>query len=944
MSAASEPVIGREAELASLTAFIDQVAGGPAAHLLAGEVGIGKTTLWRDGLRLARERSFDVLVARPNEVETRLPYSGLGDLLAAVDEDDIAALPPAQRRAIDVAVLKAEPDGEPLEQRAVGLGVVTLLGRLASRSPVILAIDDVQWLDEPSVSVLQFAVRRLTSERVGVLVATRSSRGSLDALGLGRALPADRISELEVGALPRRAVDRLLHTRLDVALPDATLRRLHELSAGNPFFALEIGRALARQGAAASDRLGLPVPDTLRELVLERLDHLPGTVRDVLLVAAALSRPTVETVRAVLGEDEQTSRSIGRAEDAGVIELDDGLLRFSHPLLGSVLYAETAPDARRRLHRRLAAIVADPDERAGHLALGAIGPDAAVAAELEAAAARARVRGAPDAAGSLADQARSLTPSALLADVTRRTLDAADAYLDAGMSARAGELLEALVDRLEPGAEQGRALHILGRVRMFESGLLSAQPVLERAAAVAGEDAMLQTAVGRDLGIALSQTGDLNIARAVALRTLAWAERSGEGELLTAARVHLASVEFLLGLGIRGDLLDQTVAAGTPERAASSPPVTAYVPVDLVWGAILKWSDQFEHARARFDRVRQQVAAAGDETALIPLALQTGELELWAGNWVAAARIAEDGRIASERRLPPMQQDHAYLVAAVRAHRGEVAAAREAAAASLAQAERTSDRRILIRSHAILGFLEFSLGEAAGAVAQLERAHELFRDASYGDPGVIRFIPELVEARLLRGDPDGAADLQAWLAERGTTLDRPYALATAARCRALLLASAGRVDDALDAIAEGLRHHDRLPQPFELARTQLVQGTLLRRAKAKKEARLALDSARATFERLGAALWAARARSELGRISGRAPATTGLTPTEARVAQLAAEGYGNREIAEALVVSAKTVEAHLTRVFDKLEVRSRGELVRRSRSGEFPDFSRESAG
>jgi DNA-binding CsgD family transcriptional regulator len=941
MTAAGPGVVGRDAELASVGGFLDRIPEGPTAHLLVGEAGIGKTTIWRRGVELAREHGLLALVARPNEAETRLPYAGLGDLLSAVDEREVTSLPAAQRHAIEVAVLRAEPGDEPLEQRAVGLALLALLGRLERRTPVLIAIDDSQWLDEPSASVLQFVARRLSTERVGLLVATRANDPGIDVLGIGRALPHERVSTAEVGALPRREVDRLLHVRLEVAVPESTLRRVHALSAGNPFFALEIGRALLRQGSAEIGGLGLPVPDTLRELVLERLYRLPGTTRDVLVVVAALARPTVDLVLASLDDDERTARSLARAEDAGVIELEDGVVRFSHPLLGSVLYGELPADARRRLHRRLAGLVGDPDERARHLAIGTVGTEEAVAAELEAAAARLRARGAPDAAGALADDARRLTPADRSADRARRTLAAADAYVDAGLSLRAGSLLEPLIDDLSDGPEQARALHILGRVRMFESGLLTAVPPLERAAAVAGDDPLLQTSIGRDLGIALSQTGDLAVAHVVAERTLDWAKRTGVPALTAAAGVHLASVEFLLGRGIRTDLLDAAEAGGRGDGGGSRPSdagATEFVPVDLVRGAILKWSDRFDQARARFDAVRRQIVAAGDETAWIPYTLQAGELELWAGNWEAAARIADEGRVAAERRLPAMQQDHAYVVAAVEAHLGNVDAARAAAAATLAQAERTSDRRFLIRSHAVLGFLELSVGDARAALAQLERADELFRDASYGDPGVVRFIPELIEALVLRGGLDRATELQGWLFERGKTLDRPYALATAARSEALILASRSRVDDALAAVGEALREHERLPQPFELARTQLVHGTLLRRTKAKKEARAALGASLGTFERLGAAVWIERARSELARISGRAPTTTGLTPTEARIARLAADGYGNREIAETLVVSAKTVEAHLTRIYDKLEVRSRGELVRRSRSGEIPDF------
>jgi DNA-binding CsgD family transcriptional regulator len=259
----------------------------------------------------------------------------------------------------------------------------------------------------------------------------------------------------------------------------------------------------------------------------------------------------------------------------------------------------------------------------------------------------------------------------------------------------------------------------------------------------------------------------------------------------------------------------------------------------------------------------------------------------------------------------------------------------------VAEAERIDDLRFRIRAHALLGFVALSAGDGDAALVELDRAHVLFREAGYDDPGVVRFLPDLVEALVLGGERDRAAAVQAALADRGAALDRPYALATGARCRAVLLAGEDRAEDAVAAALEAVEHHARLPQPFELARTQLVLGRLLRRVKAKREARAALSAALATFERLGAAQWAGQARAELGRISGRAPGVGGLTPTEAQVARLAAEGYGNQEIASRLFVTLKTVEGHLTRVYDKLGVRSRGELARRSRTGDFPDVSAE---
>lgn len=939
------PVVGRESEVAALSVLLDEAAQGPTGLLLCGEPGIGKTTIWREGVQRATQRDMTVLVSRPTESETRLPYAALADLLDPVPTASIDALPGPPRRALEIALLRADPGDEGLQQRAIGVAVLALLGDLTRDGPVMVAIDDAQWLDRPSAHVLEFALRRLTTQPIGVLVTERSGQRPGDILGLGRSLPGGNLTTIELQRLATPHLELLLRERLAVSLPASTVRRIDEVSAGNPFFALEIGRALLRQGVGSSVGsrvgLGMPVPETLRELVLERLYRLPGPSRDALRVIAALSRPTIALVRAALGEAVDVDRALARAEERGVVETDGAVVRFSHPLLGSVLYAELSPDARRGLHRQLAAIVDDEDERAQHLALAATVPDEDVADALERAALRVRRRGAPDAAAALADAARRLTPPADPTAVLRRTLTAADDYLDAGVGVRAAALLEPLADSVAPGQAQARVLLSLARVRMFDRGLKAAQPLLERAAVAAGDDALLQAAIGRDLLTAVTQSGDLRQAEAGARETLAWAERADEPMLVADALVQLSLVEFLLGRGIRDDLLGRAAALEPNGGQHLWGGPASFVPSDLVWGALLKWSDRFDEARSRFDAVRRWAAATGTENLWTSILFQAGELELWSGDVEAAQRAAEEARSAADRGVPEMQHEYAYLLAAVQAQLGDIDDARGALATAKNQAERTDDMRLRIRCEALDGFIELSLGRPNGAITSLERAMDLFRSAGYGDPGVVRFVPDLVEALLAGGDGDRAANLQRWLDERGATLGRPYALATGARCRALILAASGDLAGALAAVGDAIEHHQRFPQPFEHARSLLVQGGLLRRSKAKREARVALTAALAIFDRLGTRLWAERCESELGRISGRGPAIRGLTPTEARVAQLAAQGYRNQEIAERLFVSAKTIETHLTRVYDKLGVKSRGELVRRSRTGEIPDFASE---
>jgi predicted ATPase len=226
--------IGRGPELGSIAGFLDAVAAGSSALVIRGEAGIGKTVLWNEAVVAARDRGYTVLSCHPVQAESRLPYLGLGDLFAHVPEQVLAELPVPQRRALEVALLRTEGEGHPLQQRAVSAAVVNSLLFLAQSAPVLVAVDDVQWLDSPSRRVLRFAVRRIAPASVGVLAAIRSGGTEGDPLDLGAALPADSVSWLTVGPLSFQALDRLLRSRLDAAFPSPSLRRLEQTSGGIP--------------------------------------------------------------------------------------------------------------------------------------------------------------------------------------------------------------------------------------------------------------------------------------------------------------------------------------------------------------------------------------------------------------------------------------------------------------------------------------------------------------------------------------------------------------------------------------------------------------------------------------------------------------------------------------------------------------------------------------
>jgi DNA-binding CsgD family transcriptional regulator len=930
----SAAVIGRDAELEIVTHFLDATASGPAALMMRGEAGIGKTTIWQAATALARQASYTVLSSRPGPAESDLPYVGLGDLLAHVPGDVVSRLAAPQRRALDVALLRVDAGSSPLEQRAVSSAALNVVVELARSAPVLVAIDDLQWLDPPSVRVLRFAVRRMSSARIGILVASRSGGPDDDPLRLADAFPPERLDRLIVGPLELSAVDRLLRCQLHTSFLAPTLRRLHDTSAGNPFFAIELGRALLDPDTYAVPGQPFPAPSSLPQLLGARLDRIPPPARQALLAASALARPTVDLVLAATASDGVTPAHLDQAVDAGVVTVHGGGVRFTHPLLASVLYAEASGEERRRLHRRLAGLVADPEEGARHLGLSADGPDADIAAALENAARLAASRGAPDAAARLLQQAAELTHANALSDVTRFNLDAADQHFAAGDTAQARLLLERVSSMSGAGVTRARALHRLGRLSVLDGDVVAAPPLLQAALHEVGDDLALRASIERDLVFALAQVGPISQVVPRARAALEAAEASGQPILIAEAMEYLCMAEALTGDEIDPELLDRAVVldqqVGMAPQLKHPGIATGRFPLALT----LKLTDDFEPARQLLKSLQAEHLDHGDEGALAPVLFHLGELECWAGNWTVAAGLAQathdlasrTGQAAAERRALAID-------AMVASYRGDAQTVHSTATASLALAEQAGDSLSVIRSLKSLGVLALSIGDAEDASRHLERAIAL--EAGMGhDPAVVRVVPDAIEAFLAVGRLSDAALLVEDLETRAARSGRVWARATGARCRGLLEAASGRLADAQHALETAVHAHERLSQPFERARTLLALGSVQRRAKQKRAARDSLEEALRVFDGLGATLWAAKTRAELGRIAGRTTSRVALTETENQVARLVAEGQTNREVALTLFMSVKTVEVNLTRIYRKVGVTSRRELAGLIQQGE----------
>jgi DNA-binding CsgD family transcriptional regulator len=920
MSSQGVAVVGRERELDLLDRFLDAVAEHPAGLHLEGEAGIGKTTLWQRVVAGARTRSYHVLVSRPVDSETQLAFAALGDLLEDVPTEAMSGLPEPQRRALEVALLRREAEGPAPLPRAVALGLLGVLRSLTESRPVLLAVDDVQWLDRPSASALEFVARRLREGPIGLLVARRLEPGSVPGL-TELALPDDRFERLTVGPLDLDTLDRLLRDRADVQLNRSMLAELHGASGGNPLFALEIARSIVQLERPWTPGAPLPVPDNLRALVVERLSGLSSPARAVALVVAVLRRATVDLVRAAAGTS-GTDDALDEGVGTGVLEVDGERVRFTHPLLASALYAGATGAERRELHARLATVLDDPEERAGHLALSATGPDEKLAAELDEAAGRARSRGAPDAAATLWEQARRFTPGNVAGEAGRRGIEAAECLFEAGETERARALLEEIVAASPPGRDRARALNRLAWVRAFREGYHVGAELFEAALAEVGDDVRLQIETERGLAWSVHQIGNVAAAVDRARHALDLAEQLGETGVLANALADVAVHESVGGDGI---------AFATIERAVALESEIGWHPIlsrpRWVHGMLLQWAGNLDGSRVVLEALRRDILAQGDEHSLAIVLDQLARTECLAGNWPVAARYAEAGFEAVSQTG---ESERPYALtgrARVDSHFGLVEPTRSATDEGVPLALRMGVMPAYFELLAIRGFLELSLGSPAEAHRFLGPLPDAVREAGFGEPTFFRFHGDAVETLLALGRIDEAAALLAELEERGRALERVWALAIGSRCRGLLSAATDEIERADVELERALELHERLGEPFERARTLLVRGTIHRRARKKRAARESLQAALAVFDSLGARLWSDKARAELARVGGRAPGPGALTPTEERVAGLVAAGRTYREVADELFISPKTVQWNLSKIYRKLGIRSRRELA-----------------
>lgn len=906
----SGQIVGREQELAAIERLMVDARERFSALLLEGEAGIGKTTAFREALLMAQAGGFHVLACRPSASEATLSLAAVGDLLQAVPAKRRQALAAPQRSAIEVALLLAEPDERAVEPRAIAAALHSLVTGLAAEQPVLIALDDLQWLDPASAMIVGFVLRRLDTEPVGLLALRRVSDPA--RLDLRALLPPHALTWMQVGPLSLGALQHLLRERLAHTFPRSTLVRVYEASRGNPLFALEIARVLAERGQMPAGE-PLPVPGDVHELVRERVAALPEGTRDLLLGAALLAHPAADTVRRALGHPLEAA--LDPAERAGIAALDRGTVVFAHPLHAAAVVSIATVAERRRMHQRLADVVQEFEERALHLALSTEPPEAEIARSLDEAAALASARGAPSAAAELGEHAIRLTPSDALEDHQRRVTAAARTHWAAGESRRARALAEDLVGRAPPGRERAEALVLLAEVNAERATELSHEALRE-----AADHPALQALIHQRLAWDLSFTESLRVAQRHGRASLELAERLDDPALRAGALAVIASLRFYSGKPPLGaeEAYELATAAADPEQQLRT---------GLQLASTLLWSADLDRARAFLETLYEEWHER-DEEAIQAILWRRSLVEFFAGRFSPAADYAERAHeIIVQYAIDDRELTPAILaVALVAAHRGDLDLAREYAQ----RGRRWSADLVFLGGHeGVLGLVELWSGDASEAASHFAAAEQARRTLGMREPTTFWWRADYVEALLELGRSDDAvAVLDAW--ERDAArVGREWALAHATRSRGLVAAAGGDIEGALSVLEHAVARHEIVGDPFGRARALLALGVVRRRARQKRPARDVIEAALAGFEAVGAGCWAGKAAAELGRVGGRPPRAEGeLTPTEQRVVALATEGRSNKEIAGALFISVHTVEVHLSHAYEKLGVRSRGQLAR----------------
>ena len=599
--------------------------------------------------------------------------------------------------------------------------------------------------------------------------------------------------------------------------------------------------------------------------------------------------------------------------------IEGNRVRFAHPLLAQGVYTDARPSRRRKMHRALARVEALPEVRARHLALATTSGDAATLEALDSAAETARARGAPAAAAELVDLAIGLG-----GDTPLRRIRSFRYHFHAGNYEHARTLLEPYIHELQPGPLRASAMALLAEMRMYYNSFGQAAEMLHRALEDAESDRAVLVQILILLSFARANTGDYDGSLHNASQAVTLADELHLPALSSQACAMWVTINFMCGRGVDMPRLQR--ALELEDRDVDVP-----VPfgASTVHALVLGWTGRLDEARALLPSVRNRCIERGEYSHLMFIDLHATLVEVWRGNFTEADQMAKD----TTERSAQLGGDHALVIAdtigsVVAAYAGREQEARSRARAAIEMAGHCDSPRLADRAIMSLGFLEVSLGNYAGALTTLQPLVARFKMLPGTEIVTAAYLPDAIDAMIALGHLDDAEPMIEALEHHGRRLDRSWMLAIGARCRSMMLAAKGQLEAATRMAEQAMTEHQRLPMPFERARTQLLLGQLQRRQRQKDAATTTLTEALAAFEGMRTALWTDRARNELARTTVGATRALLLTPSEQRVAELAAGGLTNRDIGAAVFISPKTVEAHLARIYRKLGIHTRAELGR----------------
>jgi DNA-binding CsgD family transcriptional regulator len=905
-------LFGREPELRAIDQALAAARLGKSSRLvIRGEPGIGKTALLE--YAVDQSGSMRVLSARGVEFEADVPFAGLHELLRPA-LGLLDRLPQIHASALRSSLgLGARIEADRL---IIGAAVLGLISAYAEEQPLLITLDDAQWLDRASSEALAFAARRLVADPIAMLVAVRDDE-ELPLVAAG-------LNELRLGGLDQASATALLERAAVGRVSAEAARWMLDATGGNPLALMELGPEVPR--ISTSPHENLPIATSVERAYLRRADGLSDGARRVLLVMAASGTPEVGLVQRAAAALGLQPSDVEEAESArGLASFDATRMGFVHPLARAAIYHASSPADRRAAHRALANAMPgqeDMERRAWHLAAAASGWDAEAATALEDAARRAREStGYSAAASAWAESARLTEASELRA---QRLFNAAE---NLWLGGRADEAVEMLA----PARKLAEALtlrvdieNLGGQIAMRRGSIAEGYRTLVGAAeAIEAVDRLKAIRILADAALSTFGAGHPSDTLAAARQAIDWLRPGDPAEFAVFAHTAYGALAILAGHGSDGPKhLRESVALFGRVPIESTDPLL--LTCAAIAGLFLR---EAEAGRDLLERALVQARAHAPTAALPALLCLLGRDAAATDRWpLARANYDEAGRVAQETTQFTWLTASVAGLAWLDALEGRVDECRAHAAEAGALAERYGWMFYKSWSLIALGQLELGLGRPEAALNHLIACEAFLEQIAINDPDLAP-APDIVDALVRLGRLAEAREAVERYLPIASAKGQPFAQARAARARALVAGD----DVYVEEFEAALRHHEATPDIFERARTHLYFGERLRRARRRVDARSHLRAALKAFDQLGAAPWAERATSEL-KASGETARVRDdryrqqLTPQELQVALTLAGGTTTREAAARLYISPKTVEYHLRHVYDKLEIRSREEL------------------